>query len=201
MLLCGTMEKTLQAMNEIIKFLQLYPKKVKHKEVEKFVDALLSARRVFVVGAGRSGLVMKAYAMRLMHLDFDVHVIGETVTPSLRSGDLLVALSGSGETDLIVQSANMAKKSGTKVVAITTYRDSSLAKLANFVVRLPGRTKIAKTSTFVKRELAGEYASLTPLGTLFEIGAMVFLDGTIASLMMKLGRKEEDLRARHATIE
>ncbi len=201
MLLCGTMEKTLQAMNEIIKFLQVYPKKIKAKEVDRFVESLLSARRVFVVGAGRSGLVMKSYAMRLMHLDFDVHVIGETVTPSLRSGDLLIALSGSGETDLIVQSANMAKKSGTKVVAITTYRNSSLAKLANFVVRLPGRTKIAKTSTFVKRELAGEYASLTPLGTLFEIGAMVFLDGTIASLMVKLGRKEEDMRARHATIE
>jgi 6-phospho 3-hexuloisomerase len=195
------MKQTQLAMNEIVSFLEDFPKKMKGKDVEKFINALMDAKRVFVVGAGRSGLVVKAFAMRLMHLDFNVHVVGETITPSLRRGDLIVALSGSGETDLIVESSNIAKKIGVKIVAITTYPKSNLARIADLTVVLPGRTKAAKTSTFMRRELAGEYASLTPLGTLFEIGAMVFLDGVIASLMVKLGRKEEDMRAKHATIE
>lgn len=195
------MRETLHAMREILSFLQTLPRKLKKKEVKSFINALLNTRRVFVVGAGRSGLVARAFATRLMHLDFEVYVVGETITPALRPGDLLVALSGSGETDLIIESAKIAKKVGSRVVAITSYPKSSLAKQADLVVTLPGRTKIARTRDFVRRELAGEYASLTPLGTLFEEGAILFLDSIISSLMVKLGKKEEDLRARHATIE
>jgi len=188
-------------MKEIIEHLQSSSKRLKSNQVNAFIRILLGARRVFVVGAGRSGLVVKAFAMRLMHLDFDVYVVGETITPSIRVGDLLVAVSGSGETDMIVQAARIAKKVGAKIIAITSYTKSSLAKLSHLTVILPGRKKVARTRTFMRRELAGEYASLTPLGTLFEVTALVFLDGVIASLMVKLGRKEEELRARHATIE
>lgn len=195
------MRETRRAMGEIIEHLQGSSKRLSVKQVNNLIKILLGARRVFVVGAGRSGLVVKAFAMRLMHLDFDVYVVGETITPSLRVGDLLVAVSGSGETDLIVQAAKIAKKVGAKIIAITSYSKSSLAKLADLVVIIPGRKKVARTPTFMRRELAGEYASLTPLGTLFEVTALVFLDGVIASLMVKLGRKEEELTARHATIE
>ncbi|HID60395.1 MAG TPA: 6-phospho-3-hexuloisomerase [Hadesarchaea archaeon] len=195
------MRETRRAMGEIIEHLQSSSKKLSSKQVNNFIKILLGARRVFVVGAGRSGLVVKAFAMRLMHLDFDVYVVGETITPSLRVGDLLIAVSGSGETDLIVQAAKIARKVGAKIIAITSYTKSSLTKISDLVVILPGRKKVARTSAFMRRELAGEYASLTPLGTLFEVTALVFLDGVIASLMVKLGRKEEELRARHATIE
>jgi len=195
------MRETRRAMEEILEHLRGASKKLNEKQVNNFIKTLLSTRRVFVVGAGRSGLVVKAFAMRLMHLDFDVYVVGETITPALRVGDLLVAVSGSGETDMIVQAAKIAKKVGAKIIAITSYGKSSLAKLSDLVVILPGRKKVARTPAFMRRELAGEYASLTPLGTLFEVTALVFLDGVIASLMVKLGRKEEELKARHATIE
>jgi len=195
------MRETRRAMDEILDHLRGASKKLSGAQVNSFIKTLLGARRVFVVGAGRSGLVVRAFAMRLMHLDFDVYVVGETITPSLRVGDLLVAVSGSGETDLIVQAAKIAKKVGAKIIAITSYTKSNLAKLADLIVIIPGRKKVARTPTFMGRELAGEYASLTPLGTLFEVAALVFLDGAIASLMVKLGRKEEELKARHATIE
>lgn len=195
------MEDTLKAMNEITTFLQHLPSKLKKKEVDAFVETLIGARRVFVAGAGRSGLVAKAFATRLMHLDLDVYVVGETITPAIRPGDILIAISGSGETDLIVESAKIAKRIGAKIIAITSYPSSSLAKAADLIVTVPGRTKVAKTTRFMRRELAGEHASLAPLGTLFEIGTMVFLDSIIATLMKRLGKREEDLKAKHATIE
>lgn len=139
--------------------------------------------------------------MRLMHLDMNVRVIGETITPSLRNDDLLVALSGSGETSFAVSAAKTAKGIGTKIVVITSYPGSTLAKLANHIVTLPGRTKIALIKSHLDRQIVGEYESLAPLGTLFEVTALVFLDSVIASLMVKLGRNEEELRARHANIE
>lgn len=171
------------------------------KQVDSFIRALLGAKRVFVIGAGRSGLVVKAFAMRLMHLGLDTHVVGETITPALREGDILVVVSGSGETGLPVSAAKVAKKIGAKIAAVTSYPRSSLASIADHVVVLPGRAKTESTTDFVHRELTGEYASLAPLGTMFEITAIVFLDGVVASLMTSLGKREEDLRARHATLE
>lgn len=195
------MRETRRAMDEILNHLRVASKRLNSAQVNSFIKTLLGARRVFVVGAGRSGLVVRAFAMRLMHLDFDVYVVGETITPAIRVGDLLIAVSGSGETDMIVQAARIAKKVGAKIIAVTSYGKSSLAKLSDLIIILPGRKKVAKTPAFVRRELAGEYASLTPLGTLFEVTALVFLDSVIASLMVKLGRKEEEMKARHATIE
>jgi len=171
------------------------------KQVDNFIQALLGAKRIFVVGAGRSGLVARAFAMRLMHLGLDTHVVGETITPSLREGDLLVAVSGSGETSLTMSAAEIAKKIGAKITAVTSYPKSDLAKISDHIVVLPGRTKTESTTDFLSRELLGEHPSSAPLGTMFEIAALVFFDGVIAGLMAALGKKEEDLRARHATIE
>jgi 6-phospho 3-hexuloisomerase len=195
------MEETNRAVEEILEHIKSLQRNMKAREINQFVDALLKSRRVFVVGAGRSGLVGKAFAMRLMHLGMDVYVIGETITPSLRAKDTLLAISGSGETELIVETAKIGKKIGAKIIAVTSYPRSPLAKLADVVVTLPGRKEVAAIADYMKRELFGEYASLAPLGTLFEVGVMVFLDGIMAALMVKLGKKEEDLKARHATIE
>lgn len=201
MLNCGWMRETQRALSEILEHLRVSSKKLRSKQVKDFINALLDAKRVFVVGSGRSGLVVRAFAMRLMHLDMNVRVIGETITPSLRNDDLLVALSGSGETSFAVSAAKTAKGIGTKIVVITSYPRSTLAKLANHIVTLPGRTKIALIKSHLDRQIVGEYESLAPLGTLFEVTALVFLDSVIASLMVKLGRKEEELQARHADIE
>jgi 3-hexulose-6-phosphate synthase/6-phospho-3-hexuloisomerase len=171
------------------------------EQVEEFIQALLKAKRIFVIGAGRSGIVAKAFAMRLMHLGFDSYVVGETITPALRSKDILVSVSGSGETSMIVSAAKIVKKIGAKLAAVTSYQNSALAKISDIVVILPGRKKTESTTDFMHRELKGEYAPAAPLGTLFEITALIFLDAVISSLMAALGKKEEDLRVRHATIE
>ncbi len=195
------MDEVQQAMKEIAGEVLSTSKELDEKQVSAFVQALLGAKRVFAIGAGRSGLVVKAFAMRLMHLDIDTYVVGETITPSLREGDVLVAVSGSGETSLIVSAAKIAKKIGAKLVAVTSYPQSSLAKIADFTVTLPGRVKTESTTDFMKRELTGEHAPVAPLGTLFEVTSLVFLDAVISGLMAALGKKEEDLLARHATIE
>lgn len=196
----GGMRETQRALSEILEHLQVSSKKLRSEQVDGFIDALLGAKRVFVVGAGRSGLVVRAFAMRLMHLGIDVHVIGETITPALRDDDFLVALSGSGKTSFAVSAAKIAKRIGTKIAVITSYPRSTLAKLADHIVTLPGRTKIAAMESYLDRQIVGEYESLAPMGTLFEVTALVFLDSVVASLIVKLGRKEEELRARHATI-
>jgi len=168
-------------------------------QVNSFTANILAHKdegRIFLLGAGRSGLVASAFAMRLMHLGLTVHVIGEIVTPAVRANDLVIVVSGTGETRQVNEVANIAKHEGTKIAAVTSNKDSSLGKLADAVIVISGRTETDDTS-FVERQVTGTSISLAPLGTLFEINVMVFLDSVIAGLMEALGKEEQDLERQH----
>lgn len=196
---------TRDAMIEIINFIHKLIDIISENEKNNLVDLLLDAykrkARVLIIGAGRSGLIGKAFAMRLLHLGFQVYVLGETIIPRIRENDVVIAISGSGRTKLIVTAAEAAKAVSAKVIAITSYSDSPLAKISDLLVVVPGRTKIAEEEDYFTRQILGIHESLAPLGTLFENAVLVFLDGIIAELMSKLGKSEEDLRNEHANIE
>jgi 6-phospho-3-hexuloisomerase len=173
----------------------------KEAMINELVDAYKRGARILVMGAGRSGLVGKAFAMRLLHMGFQVYVLGETIIPRIRKNDLVIAISGSGRTKLIVTAAEAAKAVGARVIAITSYPDSPLARVSDIIVRVPGRTKIAEEEDYFTRQILGIHESLAPLGTLFEDTVMIFLDGVVAELMNRLGKTEEDLKNEHANIE
>ncbi len=195
------MEVLKDAMFTITKHVEEVAKSLGEEEVEALIEAILSAKKVFVHGAGRSGLVAKAFAMRLMHLGINVFVVGEIITPAIEKDDLLITISGSGETTSVVNAAKIAKNIGAKVALITTYPNSSLGRIADIVVVVKGRTKLRGEKDFVMRQIKGEHYPLAPLGTLFEIAVLIFLDALIVELMVRLGKTEEEMRTRHATIE
>ena len=192
-------------MEEMIGFLNKLPSLIDQSQVEKFIEILVqtrnSGKKVFIAGAGRSGLVGKAFALRLMHMGFEVYVFGDTIIPAVRQGDLVIVISGSGTTTSSVLIAEAARNIGATVIAITSRPKSHLAKIAHHVVIVPGRTKLAKENDYVIRQIIGEHEPLTPLGTLFEIAALVTLDSVVAELMHRLGVSEEEIRLRHANIE
>jgi len=200
-----TLKMVRESMEQVASFISKLPSMMDYDQIAQMIDMLIYAqaanRSIFVVGAGRSGLIARAFAMRLMHLGFHVYVIGETITPAAGKGDVLVAISGSGRTMIVVTVAQVAKQVGAKVIAITSHPDSPLGKLADHIVFVPGRTKISDETDYFSRQILGIHEPLAPLGTLFEICAMVFLESIISELMHRLGKTEEDLKARHATIE
>ncbi|MDK2833997.1 MAG: 6-phospho-3-hexuloisomerase [Methanolobus sp.] len=168
--------------------------------IKQMLSAILKARRIFVLGAGRSGLVGRAFAMRLMHLGLSSHVVGETTTPAVSTEDTIVAISGSGQTRSVSDLGKVAKDIGATVIAITSNKDSKLGNLSDVVVVLPGRTK-DDAGGYLERHMRGEYTYLTPLGTSFETSASVFLDAVIAELIYITGASEADLKSRHTNIE
>ncbi|NHV45679.1 MAG: 6-phospho-3-hexuloisomerase [Candidatus Verstraetearchaeota archaeon] len=192
-------------MKEISQFVYKASDIINDSEVNTLINILLDVlqnnRKILIVGVGRSGLAGKAFAMRLMHLGFNVYVLGDTITPAVYEGDVVIAISGSGTTRLVITAASAAKEVRAKVIAITSHRDSPLAKIADHIVIVPGRTKIATESDYTIRQILGEHEPLVPLGTLFEITLNVFFDSLVAELMQRLGKTEQDLKKRHATIE
>ena len=194
-----------QAYLEIATFIFRALDTIKLDEIEKFVKTIeeiyRANKKILVVGVGRSGLVGRAFAMRLRHLGVRSYVVGETITPSVEEGDLLVAISGSGSTQIVVAAAEAAKRMKAKVAAVTTYYDSPLGRLADLVVFVPGRTKLASMDDYFARQILGIHEPLSPLGTLFEDASMVVLDAVVAELMKRLGKNESELARRHANIE
>jgi len=189
------------AMDEIVDNINAVSAELDEKIIMEMLDILTSSRNVFLLGQGRSGLVARAFAMRLMHLGMGVYVVGETITPSINEDDCLLAISGSGETSYILSTAKIAKKRGAKIVSVTSYDDSSLGKMSDLIISIKGRTKIDSEKNYIKRQINGRHQSLSPLGTLFEVTTLIFLDGVIAQLMDRMGKTENDLKQRHTVLE
>jgi 6-phospho-3-hexuloisomerase len=193
------------AAEEIVACIKMSIQELDMKSVEKLVKTLLGSKdkKVFTVGMGRSGFVARAFALRLMNLGFNVYFLGETITPAAEKGDLLIAISGTGTTKMVLTASAAAKDIGAKVVAITSFPQSPLAKLSDLVVEVKGRTKAGtpKEQDYLTRQIMGVGEPLTPLGSLFENNCMVFLDSLIVELMHRLGSTEADMKRRHATLE
>lgn len=109
-------------LKEILEELLENAKQIRQEELEQFADKIQKAKRVFVAGAGRSGFVARAFSNRLMHLGLKVYFVGEPTTPSIQCGDLLIIVSGSGETGSLKVMAEKAKKQQAMVAVITIFR-------------------------------------------------------------------------------
>ncbi|QOY38213.1 6-phospho-3-hexuloisomerase [Anaerobacillus isosaccharinicus] len=153
---------------------------------------LSKAKRIFICGEGRSGLMGKVFAMRLMHGGFHVYVIGETITPSIKSGDLLITISGSGSTGSLLQFAKKAKEVGAKNFLVTTNRDSKISQICDGVLVIPAATKF---------RLSNEPETIQPLGNQFDQSVHLLLDAILIFTLSNSGNTNEMMTRRHANLE
>src|ERR1700690_2441767 len=176
-LLLKELERTLAAVSEA--------------EIAVAQRMILAANRVFVTGAGRTGLALKMAAMRLMHLGLVVHVAGEVTSPAIGRGDLLLVASGSGTTAGPVHAAEVAGKAGAQVLALTATPVSKLGKLAQGLVVIPAAAK----------EDHGGMMSEQYAGALFEQSALLIMDAMFQAMWHERGESAEELWKRHANLE
>ncbi|WP_429374105.1 6-phospho-3-hexuloisomerase [Paenibacillus sp. DS2015] len=183
---------TIQYTAEIIKELQQAVTLIAEEEAEKLADTILQSGKVFLAGAGRSGLMGRAFTMRLMHTGIEAYVVGETVTPGIDKGDVLIIGSGSGETKTLVSMAEKAKSLDASVVTVTINPESTLGKLSDFTVKLPGAPK---------DQASGNYNTIQPMASLYEQTLLVFYDAVILRMMEKRGLDTNKMYGKHANLE
>ena len=168
-------------------------KRINPNESEKLADELKATNRIFLAGTGRSGLVGKIFAMRLMHSEYQVYVVGETITPSIEPEDLLLVISGSGSTESLKYYATKAKDVGAKLALVTTNKDSAIGKISDYTVVIPAATK---------KRLAHEPSTIQPLGSQFDQSAHLLLDAVMVFLLQQQESKDESsLNKKHANLE
>lgn len=163
------------------------------RALEDFRALILQASRIFVSGKGRSGLQMRGFAMRLMHLGLQVHVVDDVTTPAIKDGDLLILGSGSGNTRSLVNYALKAREVGAKIALITISNTSTLKEMADNVVYVDAPTP--------KAEVGTARTSIMPMGSLFEFSMGILLEIVLIQLMNQLGMTSDSMFERHANLE
>jgi 6-phospho-3-hexuloisomerase len=159
--------------------------------LDEAARVIRDGRRIFALGAGRSGLALRMTAMRFMHLGLDAHVVGEATSPAIEEGDVLLVASGSGTTAGIVAAAETAHGVGARIVALTTADGSPLADLADVTVLIPAAAKQDHGGT-----VSHQYA-----GGLFELSVALVGDAVFHALWQASGLSADDLWPRHANLE
>jgi 6-phospho-3-hexuloisomerase len=184
--------KTTEYLHEIVNELNRSVDFIDNEVAEKLAHQMLESNKIFVAGAGRSGLMAKAFAMRLMQLGLTAYVVGETVTPNMDKHDMILIGSGSGETGRLIAIAKKAKKLGAVLAITTIVPESTIGALADITVKLPGSPKDQSES---------EYKTIQPMGSLFEQTLLLFFDALILRLMEIRGIDTETMYGRHANLE
>lgn len=165
---------------------------VDEAEVEHLVSELLSSRRVVGVGAGRVGMAVRAFMMRLGHFGLDAHTIGDSTVPGIGAGDICFAASGSGETQTIVDLVTIAKKNQAKVILVTGNPDSRMGKLADVILRVKAPSKVPGSV---------QLQSIQPMTTLNEQCLGLLFDTIVLLMMEKMGETHDTMWARHSNLE
>jgi len=162
------------------------------QEIDRFAKKILFAKRIFVSGVGRSGILGRTFAMRLMQMGFTTYVVGETITPAVGEDDLLVMISGSGETQSSCFVLKEAKKMKAYTYLITAQSASSMGKIAQGKIIIPGPTKLSSCNKIKSKQF---------LGSLFEQGTFIFLESIIQEVGTKKKMSSKNIMLRHANLE
>jgi 6-phospho-3-hexuloisomerase len=162
------------------------------KAAQDFIRRILDAGCIFFSAQGRAGFILRCFCMRLMHLGFTVYFCGETITPAITSDDLLIVLSGSGETPSTLESVKSAKKYRAKTYGILGNMESRIASVVDASIYIPGTTKLCRE---------GEPQSLQMAGSLFEQSAFVFLEAIVLEIYQKRKKDVGSVSSRHTVIE
>lgn len=114
--------------------------------------ALRAAKRLFAVACGtayHSALVFADIAESSLGIPVICHTAGEFRyrPPVIGEGDVLIAVSQSGETADTLEAVRLAAERGAYVIAVTNIGSSSIAALADFCLVMRAGAEIAVAAT------------------------------------------------------
>jgi 6-phospho 3-hexuloisomerase len=187
-----------ETMKEIATTTLAVSEKLDSERIEEFIESLLEADKIFVLGAGYSRLIAEALALRIMSIGLTAHVVGDITAPGIKEGDVLVAISRSGETLGVVTLARRAREVGGRVVAITSTPDSTLAKLAHLTIEVKDRVENHK---YPALSILGDRTHSEMYGTMFFVITYALLQGICIEIAMRTNQTPDLIDSRHANLE
>lgn len=128
-----TKQILIQAGNHVAEVLS----KIDPAQIDAMAKGIAKAKRVFVSGWGRAGNVAGILGMDMSQIGKVVFRVGDNNTPSIHEGDILLVMSGSGNTKTISIIAQEAKDFGAEVGLISTSAQSIIGEIADYNIVIP----------------------------------------------------------------
>ncbi|MBW1739770.1 MAG: SIS domain-containing protein [Deltaproteobacteria bacterium] len=166
--------------------------RVSKEQVDYLVKALDNSERIFCAAQGRSGYILRCFCMRLMQFGYQTFFVGETITPKIGKGDMLIVLSGSGQTNLTQEWIRVARQQGATTFGIIGVEDSPIGRALDYSLSLPAGSKLG---------FSGASSSIQPPGSLFEQAAFVLLETIVLALYQMRGCDPQGILDHHANLE
>jgi 6-phospho-3-hexuloisomerase len=166
--------------------------RLKDDAADDLIEAILGARRICTYGAGREGLALRGFCMRLYHMGLDAHVVADMTTPPVGPGDLLIVTAGQGWLDTAETFMKVAKNAGAGTAIVTARPVGRGARKADIRLVIPAQTLA---------DDRGAGVSILPMGSLFEISEAIVFELIILKLRERIGETADTMRARHTNLE
>ena len=163
------------------------------QQMKALLDLIQGAHRIALYGGGREGLMIRALAMRLFHLGYEVSVVGDMTAPFLTNGDLLILSVGPGYVSTVDALRSVAQRDGATVICLTAQPDGETARAADKIVYLPAQT--------MADDNEGKATSVLPMGSLYELALFVFNEIVVLELLKRTGKTFGQARDRHTNLE
>ena len=183
-----------RAYELILDELQTSLQDIRQREVDRLLDTIPKVENIFLLGAGRMGIVLSSFAMRLNHLGFCTYIVGSVNCPPITCDDLLLVASSSGETSTVREIVRKAHEVNAEIIAITAIPDSTVGKLSSAIIRFkaPSSLESAEDDQVISKQ---------PMKTLFEQALFIFLESLVLLLMDRTKQTASDMAKRHANLE
>ena len=179
-------------IDQILTEIKTVLSKVDQSQVDILAKNILSSKKVIASGAGRVGMAVRGFVMRLKHLGLDAYILGDANVPALKQEDLFLVCSGSGETQTIYELTRIAQRNQAHIGLITGNPESRIGKMADTIVQISAPSKTKQIDGFI---------SIQPMTTLNEQSLGIFFDALVLRLMQELGETHETMWARHSNLE
>ncbi|MFT3985021.1 MAG: 6-phospho-3-hexuloisomerase [Lachnospiraceae bacterium] len=173
------------------------------KQLKTFVDAVISAKRVFVHGTGREGISMRGFAMRLAHLGKSSYWLMDDTTVGMHEGDLFIVCDGRGDVGVHRRIVQQAAKTGAKIAMITALPEGNLVKsYADYMLFV--HSTVYMDEKHAEADAPKQHDTVPteqPMGNQYEQHIYLLMDIIAIILKDEMKLTYDDMEANHRNIE
>lgn len=125
--------------DQISTAMMMTSKKINLEEIEEAVKQISNAERLYFFGQGLSGTIAEDGAHKFMRIGKTTIAVKDPhyqaiYANHMNKGDVLIAISHSGETVNIIEVVEMSKKNGGLAIIITSNQNTTLAQMADILL-------------------------------------------------------------------
>ncbi len=164
------------------------------EELKRAIEAIEAAPNIFVYAAGREGISLRAFAMRLAHLGKTVHWVMDDTAIGIRPGDLYITSEGHGAVGSFTYYLEKVKAAGGKIMTFHGNPDGAhIKEFSDYPVFVRATAYLTNRTDTVP--------TVQMMGNQYEQHLYMLCDVIIMLVTRDLGLTYDDLEARHRNVE